>query len=307
MRRRALARRRCLPRGRVWVAFLLAGALLPTLASTEVAVAKKPFMWKASSGSATVYMLGSMHIARTNIYPLAASIEAAFASSESVVFEVPMDPKSQFEALKKMTAAAVLPEDETLADHLPKDVLKTLDTYLAEAEMDVGTLYRLRPWYVAIAIALQAAQEAGFNPMWGIEAHFLHKLGTRATSGLETVDEQVGMLAGLTAEQQLSFLEATLRDAGQAGEQINAIADIWSKGDADALDVLLRESLEGNKELQDIYDAMITDRNYRMADKIEALLETESTHFVIVGASHLVGAEGILEILRKKNHEVSQQ
>ncbi|MDA0323276.1 MAG: TraB/GumN family protein [Verrucomicrobia bacterium] len=289
------------------MACLLAGALLPGLASAEVAVATKPFMWKASAGSATVYMLGSMHIARTNLYPLAASIEAAFASSESVVFEVPMDPKSQFEALKKMTAAAVLPEDETLADHLPKDVLKTLDAYLAEAGMDVGTLYRLRPWYVAIAITLQAAQEAGFNPMWGIDAHFLRKLGTRATSGLETIDEQVGMLAGLTAEQQRSFLETTLKDAGQAGAQIAAIADIWSMGDADALDVLLRESLEGNEEFQDIYDAMITDRNYRMADKIEALLETESTYFVIVGASHLVGAEGILEILRKKNHEVVQQ
>ena len=267
----------------------------------------RPFLWKAQSETATVYILGSLHIARSDLYPLDPVIEQAFEESEYVVFEIPMDLLSQLRAMNNMVAAAMLPEGESLSDHLTPRLNARLAEYLERNGLKEEVFERLRPWFVAMSITIRMSQKEGYDARFGIERHFLKKIGGREMLALETAEEQLALLSGFSVEQELIFLQKTLIDAENAVNEMDTIARLWKQGDPDALDRYMRKSFGNSKEMRQLYKVMLTDRNRRMTDKIEGFLRSKGAYFVVVGAGHPVGKEGIVELLCRRQILVQQQ
>ena len=73
------------------------------------------------------------------------------------------------------------------------------------------------------------------------------------------------------------------------------------------LKTLMYKSLEEAPELAPLFKKLFTDRNLTMADKIARFLETESSYFVLVGAGHLIGDDGIVALLKEKEFSVERQ
>ncbi|TLY49165.1 MAG: TraB/GumN family protein, partial [Gammaproteobacteria bacterium] len=115
-------------------------------------------------------------------------------------------------------------------------------------------------------------------------------------AGLETLSEELGSLETLSREDQLRLLDQTLSELKDSPAEMQAVLGAWRRGDAARLAALLAREYRAFPAL---YRPLVTERNQRWLPQIEQLLHDERNCLVIVGALHLVGEGGLLELLRK--------
>jgi len=120
---------------------------------------------------------------------------------------------------------------------------------------------------------------------------------------LETVDFQIGLLTMFTKEESEFLVKSTLQEIETTSKEFKAITAAWKTGDASSLAKLLNE---GAEKFPVIFKRLITNRNQDWVPKIQTLLNGGKNAVVIVGAGHLVGTEGVVELLKKKGFKVTQ-
>ncbi len=284
----------------VWMA-VMAGAWSATGAAPE----HRGFLWKAQSDTATVYLLGSVHVGAEDFYPMRAAIEEAFQSSDKLAVEADVRPQRQGRAMQAVLQKAMLPAGQSLREILPADTRALLDAYLEQAHpaMRAG-IDRMTPWVAGMTLALLEFQKAGLNPEWGVDLHFLRRAQQREMPilELEGIEAQLEMLSGLDRDLQMLMLKHSLLEIQDAPNLIRHMMEHWKKGDAEALAKLVRNSFDEHEDLQPLQEVMFTQRDILMTEKIETYLKGAETVFVVVGAGHLIGADSILERLKKNEN-----
>jgi uncharacterized protein len=116
-------------------------------------------------------------------------------------------------------------------------------------------------------------------------------------AGLETLEFQLGLFDALSAEDQARLLELTIDDAGGNAREIDRLAAAWRSGDGAALARLL---LREYRRFPTLYEALVYRRNRDWVPQVEALLRHPDDSLVVVGAMHLVGRQGLIELLRER-------
>ncbi len=268
----------------------------------------KCLLWKVESGSATVYLLGSVHVADASLYPLDATIERAFRNSDKLVVEInilKVDPQRMGQLILQK---GMYPPGETLEKSISKETLKQLEAVLKEAGLPMATVSRQRPWLVSMMLTMQNVQKLGYSQELGIDKHFLVKAtdAKKEILELETAEGQISMLAGWPKDLQDLFLLSTLEEYSQTGDLMATMVEDWEKGDAKALDQLVRKTASDNPKLAPIMKRLFDDRNVKMLSKIEKCLKSDHTFFVVAGAGHMVGKKGLVQLLRDKGLKVEQ-
>jgi len=146
---------------------------------------------------------------------------------------------------------------------------------------------------------------AGYNPHFGIDKYFLTRAsGKKKVVELESLDYQIDLLAGLPDREQEDFLLFAIKDLRSLVEQVDTIMTAWTTGDSTAMAGILERSVANDNRLKAIYKKIMTDRNRNMTKKIASYLRSGGCVFVVVGAGHLVGQLGIVELLRKEGFTV---
>ena len=110
-------------------------------------------------------------------------------------------------------------------------------------------------------------------------------------------------LVGLSAPDQLRLLDQTLEDLKDLKAEMRDVLGAWRAGDATRLAGLLSEEYESFPSL---YKPLVTERNQRWLPQVQALLKEEHNSLVVVGALHLVGKGGLLELLRAQGYRITQ-
>ena len=280
-----------------------------TLLSTALpaAAAEKDgtvFMWKAEKeNGAAVYLLGSIHALREDAYPLPEVIEAAFDQSDVVVFEIDLDKMTS--VATKMLEAGSLGDGQTLEKVVGPAVWSEFSTKMNAAGMRSGMFQFMKPWMAAITVAAFELESAGYTSESGIDTHFWNRAKEtgKETRALETADFQVGLFASLTPEESLAFLEYTLADLETMIPQLDELAEFWSSGDAQSMKEVRGEEFA---DYPDLFEKLIGARNRAWLPAIEELLAGDRDAMVVVGAMHLVGEDGIVEMLRQSGFSVIQ-
>lgn len=285
---------------------LLAAWAAPPAAAQSPAGQSKTFLWTIASPTATVHLLGSVHVVSQDIYPLDPRIESAFERTETLVLEAPMDSASQLQAGQKMASAGTYPAGDSIDLHLDREVLELLQQRLSRSGASFDTLRSFRPWLVAVILTMGEMQRLGYHPGLGIDVHFAGKAkGRKRILALETVDEQVALFAGMSETVQRSMLKEALTKLDELGELMKRAQLLWRTGDAKAVDELLVAPMR--KEYPDMYQKLFVDRNRRMTAAVEGYLRETGKYFVVVGGGHLTGPEGILDLLRARGYLPVQQ
>jgi uncharacterized protein YbaP (TraB family) len=120
--------------------------------------------------------------------------------------------------------------------------------------------------------------------------------------GLESPDFQLGLLDGLSrADQEQMLMDGTSPE--QTAKDLSTIRDAWAAGNVSALDSLLNRHLDKAPSLR---TALLTNRNRSWMPKLESLITGKDDALVVVGAGHLVGKEGVIELLRAKGYTIDQ-
>lgn len=267
----------------------------------------KSFLWEITSDSTTAYILGSVHCAPPDAYPLPGVIEASFAESDNLVVEADVTAISPGTALQLLREKGMYPPGESLQDHLPEDLYDRVTDELKGLGLPIAFFDRYEPWAVAMTLDTGYLQALGCEMTAGIDMHFLNKAHqiNKPILELESAEFQIDLLDGLSAELQVLLLEYTIADA-PTQEEMDQMFDAWESGDTQFIEKLVSPPEEAKQDLAPIMARIFDDRNIRMTEKIEGYLADDETYFVVVGAGHLVGENGIIQVLTRGGYQVRQ-
>jgi uncharacterized protein YbaP (TraB family) len=274
-------------------------------AAEPAATSKRVFMWRIKSTNSTVYLLGSIHVAKPKMYPLDPRIEKAFSNSNVLVVEADASPDKALGLAMQMMAHASYPPGDGLDKHISKELFDTIQTRMATNGIPPEMVKGLKPWFIATTLTIGELSDLGIDPQLGIDLHFLGEAKGKPIVELEGAEAQFTLLDGFTDKEQEEFLKFTLKDDENLAKSVDDIITAWSAGDAKKLDDLIMQSVKDSPGMQALYAKLFDDRNQKMAAKIEDMMKTGKTYFVVVGAGHLVGKTGLLQLLGK-NHPVEQ-
>jgi uncharacterized protein YbaP (TraB family) len=267
---------------------------------------QKSFLWKLQSKTNTVYVLGSLHYSKKEIYPLSEKIEKAFAESEILVVEADVNDIKKID-FQKLMERAFYPENETLEKHVSPEIYEPVVKETSGLGIPVDLLNKQKPWFLAMTLVALESLKLGFDPSLGIDKHFLSEAeGRKKILELESLDYQFNLLSEFPDKDQELFLLYTLKDLKIMEEELVRLTQAWTSGDTKTMEAILTRSTSEDKGLSFIFEKLIYERNRKMASKIEDFLRTSETYFVIVGAGHLVGDRGIVGILKGKGYLVEQ-
>ena len=286
-----------------WFAFSFAvtAQLFGQAASPAVG---KVFGWRVKSPSTTAYLVGSIHLAKPDLYPLNPRIESAFGDSGALVVEVDVTQQGG-ELVQQVMAKASYPPGEDITQHVSKEVLQRADTQLQKSGMGVPMFAQFKPWFLAQTVLLMELQRLGFSPTNGIDVYFLRKAkGQKKIMELETAASQIDLLNSFSDREQELFLLYTIKDIDNTEKNVNEILASWKQGDAQRMEKFLMASVNDMPELRAVYGKLVDDRNESMAKRIDGFLKTQGTYFIIVGSAHLVGEKGLLNLLKRAGYSV---
>jgi uncharacterized protein YbaP (TraB family) len=261
------------------------------------------FLWRVSSGGRSVALLGSIHFMKQDAYPLSPVIEAAYENAEIVAFET--DIEGLEAAAVSLLSAGTLDGEATLADVISPEVHDAVSEKIVGLGMDTSAFEKMKPWMVALSLTSLELMKAGYLGSEGIDAYFSGRAESdgKGRLALETIEFQVGLFAGMSAEESEEFLHYTLLELETVIPLVDEIVAAWSAGDADRIAALLTDGFDEHEEL---FRRLVTERNLRWFPQIEELLHGDTDALVVVGALHLVGEQGLVELLRTKGYEVEQ-
>jgi uncharacterized protein YbaP (TraB family) len=291
--------------GANWL-WLLALTAAPQVAAQPATAPRNTHpLWEARGKSNSVYLLGSIHFAKDDVYPLAKPIEQAYERASIILFEADLGEMKSMNTQATLLKAGMCPAGETLSQQIDKETYSALQTWLGKTGGEPSMLDPMKPWLASVTIVALELQKLGFNPGQGIDEHFYSraKADKKEIRGLETVDFQISLFAELSREDSELLLKSMLEDTARFPKIFADVIEAWKTGDASKIEPLL---LEITKKYPAIYKKFLSDRNRVWLPKIEELLTGDKNVFVVVGMGHLVGSDGVVQLLKKKGLRVEQ-
>lgn len=263
-------------------------------------------LWEVHGAHNTVYLLGSIHVLRPTDYPLAAPLLAAYDRSAAVVMEIDLDQLGLGKVQADMLTSALLTQGVSLPQVMGAAAYARARSDAQRLHVDLSSYDRYAPWFVAAAISELQLAQLGFESQSGVEAYFLTRARAdhKPVSGLETVADQLGVLAGMPMDLQTDYLLSSLADAAELPAQLDAMVAAWQHGDGSWFTAEIAHEFGAAPRL---YDTLLVERNRRWLPKIEALLHETRDYLVIVGTGHLVGAGSVIDLLRRDGLAVVQR
>jgi uncharacterized protein YbaP (TraB family) len=293
--------------------FILCLAVISTLSADIHAQQSKPTtspkhcLWLVKTPqNKAIYLLGSLHVLKSEAYPLAKTITEAYRKSQKVVFETDLAAMTDPAVQGKMMAMGLYPEGQTLFQNISNEMQSSLKEKMTNLGMPLAHFARFRPWFIAVTLTVLELQRLGFSLEYGIDIHFYGKAGMdeKEIGFLEPVDFQLELLGKMNARDQKAFLGQTLKDLDVAAQMADDMLKYWKKGDADNLYAILFKSFEDYPQIE---NRLLRRRNIEWVKKIEEMMAEDKNIFIIVGAGHLIGPGSVVALLKEKGYEVKQK
>jgi uncharacterized protein YbaP (TraB family) len=291
------------------ILFVLLTAAYLAAASGAVAGEQPLFMWQVESKTATVSLVGSIHVGKPDFFPLAESFEKAFAAAPVLAVEVDMtDPANLQKSAVLVMQKGMLPGDTTLEDRLSPELWQRMEKYAAENDMNLGMYTKFTPGIVAMLMVMEEYKKQGFDPELGIDKHFLDaaKEANKEIRELESIEAQLDLFFSIDDELDDVLVAEFLDQMDEVAAITEKMVALWKAGDVEGLDEFLQDQVGEDPDMAAFYRTLLDDRNVKMADKIDAWLQEDTDVFVVVGAGHFAGPQGILALLEDKGYTVRQ-
>jgi uncharacterized protein YbaP (TraB family) len=278
-------------------------ALVLFILFTASGVWAESSVWLVRSSKANVYLAGSFHMMRASDYPLPAEFFTAYQESRKIIFEVPPGETESPEYMEKFLSLAIYNDGTTLKEHITTAAYAKAESFCKERNYPLEQYQFFKPTFLVMTLTVSEMNKIGADPQKGIDNFFKDKAvqDGKATGSLETVDQQISLLtsmdASLGSEQILESIEELKQIEVMLGELLAA----WRKGDEPKMEGLYIKDLNLYPKL---YQTLIVDRNNKWVRNIEGYLNGSGNTMVVVGAAHLVGADGLVNLLRKRGYKV---
>lgn len=265
----------------------------------------KTSIWQISDGKNTLYLGGTFHMLKPSDYPLPEEFEQVYNKVSWLVFETDMDQLDSAEFQQKFLQSMTLPTGQILADHLSAQAYAELIRYAAENDIDTARLQRYTPQMVALIITIEELKKYGLTAE-GVDSFIGNKAkrDSKIITKLESTDDQIHYISTMGAGNESSLMLQTIADMKDLPKELTAMSNAWRTGDDEALfNSGIKPML---KDYPKIYQSLLVERNNNWIGKIEKLIAQPEKKFILVGALHLIGQDGLLQQLKDRGYQVQQ-
>ena len=259
------------------------------------------------------YIVGTYHLAPASFADEIKGMQDAFAAVEQVYGEVDMldAEASQIATMQAM----MLPEGKYIDDMFSAEEMERINAYVRGAMgLDLShpmlreQLGRMRPSVLAMQLGLLEFMKItpNFNPNDLIDSYFQVEARKRglAVGGFESVEFQMELLYGeSTDEEEREALLKLVDDKEAMLAEMQAMTEAYFSFDMKGIHALTIKSVETGEMTPEEFAEMITDRNRRWVEAMPEIMVAKPTLFV-VGAGHLPGEDGVLELLKACGYKV---
>ncbi|CAH0338488.1 TraB/GumN family protein [Rhizobium sp. CECT 9324] len=275
----------------------------------------KGIFWKIEKeGVQPSWLLGTMHVTDPRVLTMPEGAREAAAKADIIVIESDeiLDEKKAGAALLMHPELTMFTDGKTVKDHLTAEQVTELDQGLKQRGLSLATVARMKPWILASFVALPACEisrkAAGASFLDKQIAEDAIKAG-KPVAGLETLVEQLQAMADLPVDFHFKALIETMALGDKMEDVIETMTEIYLSGEIGiTMPMLEAVTPSGSDKDDSAYAAferrIVQDRNVVMAKGSLPHLG-KGNAFIAVGALHLPGAEGLIELLRKDGYTLT--
>ena len=262
-------------------------------------------VWEVKYDSNTVYLGGTVHLLRPSDYPLPEEYERAYQASSKIYLETDLSSMNELSVQTKMLEQLTYQNARSLKTVLNEEAYTALSDYMVEIGMPLMMMENFKPGMVISTLQVMEFQRNGFTPQ-GVDVYFNNRAidDAKTLGQLESIQEQIGFIASMGEGNESEFILLSIRDLEETTEIMNDMIAAWRTGNNDQLAAMFVTEMQN--EAPDLYDTLLRQRNLNWFPQIEQMLSDSVTEFVLVGAAHLVGPDGLLRLLSQKGYQVRQ-
>lgn len=278
--------------------------LLGLLASTS-ALSAQSSVWKVTRHGQSLYLGGTCHVLRASDFPLPAEFDQAFAASSTLFFETDVSRMRSAELQQVVMMKGIFTDGRSLDKVISPAAWQAVQSYCAETGVPVAQVRRFQPWMFVVMMAALELQKLGVTSE-GVDLHYFNKAADagKRTGELETFERHLEFLTTLGAGHESEMIEKSIEELSETPAKLEQLLAAWKTGNVAALDeLMLREMRE---KYPTVFKSLLVDRNNAWVPKIDELIRTPEVEFVLVGAAHLAGKEGLLAQLRARGCRIEQ-
>lgn len=268
-------------------------------AEIPAAIHEKGILWRLSrAGAPDSYVFGTIHISDPAVMNFDASVQQAFESTDRFVLEVVLEPES----IQAMQYAMFYHEGQTLSAQTGGELFEAIMSLAPAHGLPPELVDYMRPWAIHMTLASPPGGGIPMDMALMLEAQ---KEG-KEIFGLETVEEQVSVLGDLPVREQVALLTQTVCHYDQLQKETQTMVNMYIERDlAGLLNEGMRYELGNPQTDRRINESLIWRRNLTMFERLKPILGSGST-FVAVGALHLPGERGLLELLMRDGYTLER-
>lgn len=270
----------------------------------------KGFFYEVNNKGNKIYMLGSIHVGNSSLYPIDENIIKALKSSEKIYMEIDL---SNREEAKKMRQKIYYNDGKNLKDDLGEELYSRVLKIFQGYGMEEDQVKILRPWAIYNTMASDPKGEST-KGSFGVESYFLalSLLNKIEIDELESMEFQSNILSNFDKKTYVEMIENLTAEIEKNGyKNINSglytLLDAWQSGDRDKMKSIL--SLKGDESSEKFNEAILDERDEGMAKKIDAMLKKDgkNTYFILIGSAHLVPENSVTGILKNMGYKVVEK
>ena len=274
-------------------------------------------LWRIENDEGAVsHLYGTMHVADPRVTDLGGSAERAFDAAETIVIETDeiLDPETAQQTLLAKPELTMFTDGKTLRSVMSAEDFALVEERLETLGLPVGAVTHMKPWMIAGLVALPACE----RERKAEGAMFLDQMlaetalaDGKNVDGLETIEEQLSAMASLPLDFHVRGLVETLSLGPLLEDVMATMTDLYVAGDTGLIMPMIRQAApEAMRDDAEGYAAfeerIVLARNRTMAERALPFLE-EGGAFIAVGALHLPGEAGLVELLRAKGYTVTAE
>ena len=261
-------------------------------------------VWKVSKDGNELYLGGTVHVLSASCYPLPEEFQKAYNKSEMLVFEADIDELANPSIAQEMMKRAIFTDNRTLKSVLSEETYNELSKQLLKVSLPIENVEKFKPGMVILTLsAMKMAEMTDFVD--GVDKYFLQKAkeDKKELDYFESTEYQIDLIANMGEGNEDQFVRYSIQDLDNMQKDISALITTWKDGSG--LEAII-ELKQMKAEYPDLYKSMIVDRNNNWMVKIEKYLSDNKIEFVLVGAAHYYGEDGLIQQLKNKGYKVEQ-
>lgn len=263
-------------------------------------------LWRVSKEGKQLFLGGTVHLLAKEDLPFPVAFDQAYERADTVVFETDMAALSDPQIQMRLISLLSYQDGRLLNQLISPGLYAALNSYLTERNMMPNMFIAMKPAGVILTMLAIEFKRLGISQAGADSFYYQQAIADgKAVLALESIDTHLRFISHMGEGNEEQFLRQTLDDMKETEMMMKAIVQHWKRGDVHGLEQDVIQDMKLN--YPHMYQSLLVERNQQWLPQIKRMLDDDDVELILVGAGHLIGADGILKTLVDQGYRIEQQ